>query len=305
ERATLDTRVFPPGQADLPALFERLTAPNPNNPSRKVTYKLLRPDYLVVTGETDTGRFYTRYAAGPAGVRGYNLGYDKALAKDLEILVVAIANAFEPFPGAAPTPDPVPPRVAAPLTGPAPAALPSATGLVVGPRRVLTADIEACPQPRIGSAPARIVSIDKGAGLMLLEADAGRAVPLAPGALPEAGGLVALAYAPGKPGRALVAVAGERGPAGILAPLQPGAAGAPVFDRTGRLVGLVRGMPTDLRLVAGVAIPAGYALAGGEALAAALKGGGGPVAPASTGERSAGEIATAMAAAIVPVECGR
>ena len=67
-------------------------------PGRKITYKLLRPDFFVVTGETATGRFYRRLAAGPDGLRGFSIGYDKALAADLDRLVIAIAASFEPFP---------------------------------------------------------------------------------------------------------------------------------------------------------------------------------------------------------------
>ncbi|WP_240539878.1 peptidoglycan-binding protein [Salinarimonas soli] len=309
ERATLDTRAYPPGGPDLPALFERLTASTA--PGRRVTYKLLRPDFLVVTGETATGRFYIRYAGGPEGVRGYTLGYDKALAKTLDPLVVAIANSFEPFPGAAPVAAPTPPRIAAPAPPPAaapaiaPAATTPATGLAVAPRRVLTAAVEGCAQPRVGGASAKVVTIDPAAGLMLLEAEAGRAVPLSAGQTDDREGLVALAYGPGQPARMLMAVAGERAASGLVAPLQAGAAGAPVFDRAGRLVGLVRSVPLAPRLVAGVAIPAAHPLVTGEALARVLRDAGAVSSPEAGAARSAGEIAARMQAAVVPVECGR
>ncbi len=306
ERATLDTRSHPPGGPDLPALFERLTA-SPS-PGRKVTYKLLRPDVLVVTGETPTGRFYIRYAGGPEGVRGYTLGYDKAMARELDPVVVAIANSFEAFPGTAPVAAPVAPRVAvAPTaTGPTSAA-PSralATGLVVAPRRVLTAALDACPQPRAGGAPARIVRVDQG--LMLLEAEAGRHLAPALATLTAGTSLVALAYGPVAPARSLVAVAGENGSSGLVAPLQPGAAGAPVFDRAGRLVGLVAALPVAPRLVAGVALPASHALVAGDALAGFLRDAGAPAAPQPDRpfDRSAGEIAAAAGASVVPVDCG-
>ena len=65
EKVTLDTSASPPGE-DLASLFEKATALNPNNPGRKITYKLLRPDFFVVTGETPTGRFYRRLSAGTA-----------------------------------------------------------------------------------------------------------------------------------------------------------------------------------------------------------------------------------------------
>ncbi len=103
EKITLDTSASPPGD-DLAALFEKAIAVSPNSP-RKITYKLLRPDFFVVTGETPGGRFYRRLSAGPQGLRGFSIGYDKALAATVDKLVIAIAASFEPFP-----------------TGPAPAA---------------------------------------------------------------------------------------------------------------------------------------------------------------------------------------
>ena len=57
---------------------------SPASPRRrrtgKVTYKIMRPDFFVVTAETATGKSYIRYAAGAAGIRGFTLGYDKACA---------------------------------------------------------------------------------------------------------------------------------------------------------------------------------------------------------------------------------
>jgi peptidoglycan hydrolase-like protein with peptidoglycan-binding domain len=96
-KITLDTSATPPGET-LEAVYEKATAPTPNNPGRKITYKLLRPDFFVVTGETPTGKFYRRLAAGPTGLRGFSIGYDKALAATVDKLVIAIASSFEPFP---------------------------------------------------------------------------------------------------------------------------------------------------------------------------------------------------------------
>jgi hypothetical protein len=87
-----------PPSEDLAATFEKATAVNPNAPGRKITYKLLRPDFFVVTGETPTGKFYRRLAAGPQGLRGFSIGYDKALSPSVDKLVIAIASSFEPFP---------------------------------------------------------------------------------------------------------------------------------------------------------------------------------------------------------------
>ncbi|MFT2129825.1 hypothetical protein, partial [Staphylococcus epidermidis] len=92
---------YPPGETELEAVFARITAPTPE---RRVTYKLLRPDFLVVTAETQAGKSYIRYAAGEAGLRGITLGYDKALAGEVDRLAIAIANSFVPFPDATPAP---------------------------------------------------------------------------------------------------------------------------------------------------------------------------------------------------------
>ena len=102
QKVTLDTSTTPPGGEDLAAIFEKAITVSPNSP-RKITYKLLRPDFFVVTGETPTGRFYRRLSAGPQGLRGFSIGYNKALAPSVDKLVIAIAASFEPFPtGAVP-----------------------------------------------------------------------------------------------------------------------------------------------------------------------------------------------------------
>jgi hypothetical protein len=97
---------------------------------------------------------------------------------------------------------------------------------------------------------------------------------------------------------------GSTGPGGIAAPLQPGAAGAPVLDRAGRLVGLVARMPGQPRLVAGVMPPMTHPLAGIEALRGLL-------AAEDTGlalgpdaaPRSVGAAAGPIAPLVLPVTC--
>ena len=45
-----------------------------------MTYKLLRPDFFVISGETQTGRFYRRLEKGSDGsLRGFSIGFDKSL----------------------------------------------------------------------------------------------------------------------------------------------------------------------------------------------------------------------------------
>ncbi|WP_457107911.1 serine protease, partial [Methylobacterium sp. P5_C11] len=281
-RVTLESRAFPPGTETLDALFEKATAPLPG---RKVTYKLRRPDTLVVTAETGPGLSYIRYASGPQGVRGFLLGYDRALAPEVDRLVIAVANAFTPFPdpaAAQAAPGPSGPAAAPPLRAagpqvpvpqasvpqvplprapaqPGPAALTAASavgaGLTVAPGRVLTAAavIEGCANLRVGSAPARVLATDP-AGLALLDGP-GAPAPLRPATRTEpvgAGdGLIALA--PGPDG--IQAAPGEARGDDLLSALQPGSGGAPVLDRAGALVGLVARYPAAPRRVAGVVPP--------------------------------------------------
>ncbi|MFH6781835.1 MULTISPECIES: peptidoglycan-binding protein [Methylobacterium] len=298
-RITLDTRAFAPGTADLDALFAQSAAATPE---RKVTYTLKRPDFTVVTGETPSGKFYIRDAAGPAGLRGFSLSYDKASARDMDRLVIAIANSFVPFPGDAPTAAPARPAAAAPPPpGPPVGEAATGTGLAVGPRRIVAVLPAACPGPQAGGAPARILRRDEATGLTLLDAAtaAGTAPALAPASRPGESALVLAAGADGP-----TVTPGDIAPGGVLAPLQPGAAGAPVLDRSGRLLGLVARLPAQPRLVAGVLPPLTHPLVGSDALTGFL-GADAPTAPAGeSAPLSAGAIAGRFAGTVVGVRCG-
>lgn len=238
-RVTLETRAFPPEAETLEGLFDRANAPVNG---RKVTYRLQKPDFFVVTAETANGLSYTRYAAGPQGIRGFLIGYDRALAGEVGRLVIAMANAFEPFPAAAgpvaATPAPLP--ASAPLPAAAPARI-VATGLAVAPGRVLAVVPEGC---------AGVIARD-ASGLALVEVAGARPAPLALADGLAEGPVVALAAG----AEGVSAVPGTVSAGRVIAPLQPGAAGAPVFEAQGRLAGLVAAYPNAPRLVAGVAPP--------------------------------------------------
>jgi hypothetical protein len=299
QKITLDTRAIPPGETDLAALYERNLAIQ--TPGRQVTYKVLRPDFFVIGGETPTGKFYIRYASGPAGLRGFSLGYDKTL-KDFDRTVVAIANSFAPFPEAAPA------VAAGPATPPRPASL-IASGIAVAPRRVLTtAGVEGCPDLRVAQAKARVVKADKAKGLALLEWEEARTPgPLALQASSQAGGedLVVLSFSGPEP--SLVATTAEAVSGGLVAPLQPGASGGAAFARSGALVGLVGALPATPRMVAGVVPPMAHPMIAAEAVASFLTDNGValPAAAESEAQRSAGEIASTMGAAVLPIGCAR
>lgn len=311
-KITLDVSAGPATEP-LQAIFERAIAVNPNI-QRKVTYKLLQPSFFVVAGETPTGKFFRRQALGPSGLRGFSVGYDKGVAATFDKVVTAIADSFEPFPsGAAPAPVPTPAAPGAPpvATAPAqPATERFGVGLVVGKELVLTARavVDPCKGLRVGTRPAKLRAQDQASGLALLD------VPgLASGALPglrdaapaakEA--VVVLAYDGSAAGRTAVALPGEVMSDAVLAPLQPGGAGSPVFDRQGRLAGLVTANPSDKALIAGVAPQRNYAIAGVAQLKAMLeKVDAKPVAAAASADLSTGAIAEAAGKSVVPVACG-
>lgn len=298
EKITLDTRAIPPGQTDLAALYERNLAIQ--TPGRQVTYKLLRPDFFVIAGETPTGRFYTRYASGPAGVHGFSLGYDKAI-RDFDRIVVAIANSFVPFPEAGAA-------AAAPAAPLRPGSL-MATGLAVAPRRVLTAaEAERCPDLRVTQAKARVVAADAAKGLALLEWEGTRTpgpLVLQTGSEIAEDDWVVLSFSGAQ--SSLVATPAGVASGRLVAPLQPGASGAPAFSRSGAVAALVGAVPATPRMVAGVATPAAYPMIPAEAVAAFLAANGIalPGAAASDVSRSAGEIAATAGAAMVSIECAR
>ena len=307
-RITLDVSAGPASEP-LQAIFERTIAVNPNV-QRKITYKLLQPNFFVVAGETPTGKFFRRQAVGPDGLRGLSIGYDKKLATTFDKVVAAIADSFEPFPsGAAPVPaSPSAPQLAAAPAQPATERF--GVGLVVGKELVLTARaaVDPCKGLKVGARPAKLRAQDQASGLALLDVP-GLAAGAAPGlreAAPAAKeAVVVLSYDGTAATRTAVALPGEVTSDAVLAPLQPGGAGSPVFDRQGRLAGLVTANPSDKALIAGVAPQRNYALAGVAQLRAMLeKGDTKPGAGAAGGEFSTGAIAEAAGKSVVPIACG-
>lgn len=311
-KITLDVSAGPATEP-LQAIFERAIAVNPNI-QRKVTYKLLQPSFFVVAGETPTGKFFRRQALGPSGLRGFSVGYDKGVAATFDKVVTAIADSFEPFPsGAAPAPGPTPavpggPAVAAAPVQPATERF--GVGLVVGKELVLTARaaVDPCKGLKVGTRPAKLRAQDQASGLALLDVPglASGAVPGLRDAAPAVKeAVVVLAYDGTATARTAVALPGEVMSDAVLAPLQPGGAGSPIFDRQGRLAGLVTANPSDKALIAGVAPQRNHAIAGVVQLKAMLeKADAKPAAAAMGGELSTGAIAEAAGKSVVPIACG-
>lgn len=312
-RVTLDLAVVDSPDMDLPRLFDRLKT---ESPTRRVTYKLARPDFVVVAGETQGRKFYTRFGAGLDGqgrpaLRGFSF-YFPAERGDLDRLTIAVANSFEPFPGAAPVPEPPPradatrPPVPAVQT-PAPASALAGTAMSLGGGKYLAALPADCVSATLADAPARIATRGKD-GLVVLEGPSRPAAALwsaAPNAPADGAPAFALGYfAPqGAPALLFVASGRVNAAGALVAGLQPGMAGAPVFDRDGRFLGLARPFAAS-RLVAGLAPAAPHALiAAQEATAFAA------IAPAPAPKPGAASGASALAqsfrAALAPVTCGR
>lgn len=308
DRITLDTRALPGGEPELKDLYERNLAIA--TPGRTVTYKLSRPDMFVVTGETGTGRFYMRYAAGPDGIRGFTIGYDKALVPDLEKVVVAISNSFVAFPAAGSEHHGGAASAAAPATAPPAAAPPrepaSFTGLIVGPRAVLTsAEIDGCPEPQVAGQRARVGSVDRGRGLARLDLAADRRAGAPNFTAAEGADRAVLFVASEEGGRLVVAPAVAEPGGRLAAPLQPGAGGAVVLDRTGGVVGMVGTPALGPRAFAGLAVPTTHAVVPAADLAAIAGAPAPPPAPAGAERQSLGALASAMSASVVAVTCAR
>jgi hypothetical protein len=315
-RVTLDTSTASGGDT-LEGLFERATSAAVAG--RKITYKLLRPDFFVVTGETATGRFYRRLSAGPGGLRGFSIGYDKALAPSVDKLVIAIAASFEPFPSG---PAPASTAVASAATSAATAAPPPAVrpterygaGLAVSGRLVLTAAaaVDPCKWLKVSGRPAVLRLKDDASGLALLDVEGAPAggTPSLRSDAPGAGeSVVLVAYGDTGGTRAAMALSGEALRIGtgdaVFAPLQPGQAGSPVFDRQGRLAGLVTANPADKVLIAGVAPQRAYATAGPAAIKAMLgKVNVTPAADSSAEQLSTGAVVEKVAKSVLPIACG-
>jgi peptidoglycan hydrolase-like protein with peptidoglycan-binding domain len=215
---------------------------------RKVAYKLLRPDFFIVSGLQGLKKVYVRAAFKDGEVRGFTILYDQAMEGTVDPVVIAMSSAFTAFP----------PGVAA---GPPPRRkVEYGTGIVVGAggQIVTTREVtDGCQVITLaGLGPADLVAEDKATHLALLRVYGSR--DLTPLAVGDAVGdpevtLVGVADPQSQAGSGAVSSAAARliaqGAARLVEPAPvPGFAGAAALTPDGRLVGLV-----DLRpqLVAG------------------------------------------------------
>ena len=316
--ASLDTFQNPESQGDLPGLFESLRA---DAPGRRVSYRVLRPDFFVVSGEDQDRLFYTRAERGAvngvATVRGYTLSYAKALRPSFEIVAIATANAFDPFPAAAPA------IAGAPAAPAAASAQLEASAIAIAPGMFLSVTGGDCKEPKIGARPASVSRRDPATGLTLIEArgaDTAAMTPTAitPAARAPAGGdtVVALFVSQwGARGAETSVATGDYlapvatgAPPRLVAALQGNIGGSAVFDRSGALVAMARAPSSAPRRIAGIIPQSAWALVPAAAISAFLDAAGvKPAAAAATtnGKSTAGEVAALRGRSIAALTCLR
>jgi hypothetical protein len=298
ERITLDVSIFKP-EDKLPELFER--GIDAKVRGRKITYKLLRPDFFVITGETAGGKFYRRVEKNEKNeIRGFSIGYDKRAAQGVDPYIVAIAASFEPFPKA----PGARPGAAIAIAAPAPKQR-RASGLVLGAGVVLSAEaaLKGCAAiglEQSGGTPPQPMKISKmleGSGLMLVSGPGGKPVA-APAAAPANG--AATLVQRGSEGE-LLASAAEIAGTKVSTSLQIGGAGAVLFNRAGALVGVIAASPVEKFRVAGIVPTLSYSFV--PATEAFRLAGITPPRGGDPGPRSAAAIAEIARASVVSLVC--
>jgi len=316
--ASLDTFQTAESQGDLAALYDNLRA---DAPGRRVTYRVLRPDFFVLTGEEKDRIFYTRATRGTVNgaptIRGYTLAYAKALKPTYDIVSIAVANGFDPFPSATPAAAGTP---AAQTTQPAapPGAKLEASAIAVAPGLFLSVVRGDCKDPKVGARAATVTKRDQTSGLTLIEARGPEIAALAPSAQALSGGetVVALFVSRLTARDAETSVAtGEYlaplsagAPPRLVAALQGNIGGTAVFDRSGRLVALAGAPASEPKRIAGIIPQSSWALVPAATITAFLDGAG--VKPVAAGasantNQTAGDIAATRRRSILPLTCVR
>lgn len=311
EALSIRTGLAPGGADDLPRAFEGTLSIQA--PGRKVTYKLLRPDFFVVSGEVGTRTFYTRTAVGKGNLVSYTILYPTAQAKSFERVMVALANNFHPIAGAsavasATTSSSQP--VMANTTSSSPGTLQPGlilTGFVSGPGRVVTGALAgACSDLKINGKPARMSGGINPVGVSLLTAETGQAPALGFSLAAPSDAAVLVGFINEGRKATLSVSSATMVPAGkarrIEAPLHAEGGGSLALDRSGNLIGLVQSPRQSPRLIAGIVPAISHGLVAGAELATVA---GLSPAPAATAPLSAGAIAARVAPSLVAIECGQ
>ena len=305
----LETVRTKPDKADMAATFERFVSAAVEG--RKVTYKLLRPDFFVVTGEMASQKFYTRFAPTPDGLRGYTLTYNPNISPDIEKLVIATANTFEPvFSGksgevqpAAKDAPAIKDANAAALTPPSsPVAQRFATALVLakGMALVPAAALKDCKAILIGGKTAQIT--DAGGGLSLLNFE-GLEAPAAYAVASAIQNENAVAFGFGGD-KKLQAAPGDLTSKGavFVAALQAGLQGAVILSANGDVRGLVLDDPVTKPQIAGVSLASRFQTLPATALLGIFEKQHIALAPSGS-PRTTGELSQIAAKMVVSVAC--
>jgi S1-C subfamily serine protease len=230
-------RVAEPGTTLAMVLDRQKKAPA----SRAIGYNVLRPDFFVVSGTQGLRRFYVRGQVNAQGdeIRGVTILYDQAIEGIMSPLVIAMSNAFQPFPSGS-LAGPLPKRKVDYGTG----IVVNATGYVVTDRQV-TEGCYVVTLPGLGGAD--VVAEDKTADLALLRV---YGVPsLGPLATAEAkAGDVTLAGIPdpqaqGGGDEIVLAKARLSETLGLDPAPRLGYSGAPALNAQGQLIGIVQLKP--------------------------------------------------------------
>ena len=321
----VDTLTRPAGKDGLGTIFDRMSA---SGGQRRVTYKLSRPDFFVVSGEIGERKFYSRYATGTVGedmlVRGFTLTYAKAAADRMDAIALAVAAGFDPFPAAGAPAGIVSAAPVAQVAATAPksvGALPAVeVGAVLVAPDLAVASLSArtCADPSVGDAKATYRVQDDATGLALLTVvrTEGQPIMLAAGPIPSGASLYAVFHADAAPGgkggplfvaEAVAQTGDADGTGGLMisAPLQGRTAGTPVVDRAGSLVGLTQPLRASPLLVAGTTLQADYRVTNAGQIKALLdRAGIASRAPATQSPvASLGDMVSALGRSVVRVTC--
>ena len=250
-------------QIDTGATLEAVFEQEKKRSKRQVTYKVLQPDYFVVSGTQGLKKFYVRAFAKDGEVRGLTILYDQAMEGTMDPIVVAMSSAFVPFASY---------TVAS--TGSIEVArrkVEYGSGLVVSPDGYIVAARQVVDRCQVIAVPtlgnAERIAEDKDGELALLRVyGMRRLVPIGLSGGPAASSEITLVgiadpQAQGG-GSAVTAVPAKLAPGGNAPTLEPapalGFSGAAALDKQGRLVGIALHKSS---VVAGLAGPPQAALA--------------------------------------------
>jgi peptidoglycan hydrolase-like protein with peptidoglycan-binding domain len=221
-------------EGSLPALFEQMKkAPA----QRRVESSALKPESFVIAGMQVLKKFQVRAQAKGSEIRGITILYDQATEGTMNPVAVAMANAFQGFPG--PNAGPLPGQRRRVEYGTA--IVVSAAGDLIADRQ-LTGECQSLVVPGYGHADR--LAEDSASDLALLRIYGAR--NLAPVMLAGDAGaatdlkLVGIADPQGQAGESRVSTAAAKLNGPSVEPSPPlGFSGAAAVDAQGRLLGMV------------------------------------------------------------------